>query len=196
MAPRRSLAMPPCPNAARSPPQRLQTLAPGGDGLFVRLARRVYEARRDSPLRFQGVFVGGGVDEVRAGWSRGFARMWRQAPWALRRLLPCFCFCFCFCWHAPRQLLPACLVCPNVRPNGCPTSPVKQTNPLPVPQDAMHYWVDNMFRPDKAPYCSNCSRDADCLALLLVGGAAAGGPGTAASAARREHWACTQPLCK
>jgi len=37
-----------------------------------------------------------------------------------------------------------------------------------VPQDAMHYFVDNMFRNDKAPYCSNCSRDAGCLALLLV----------------------------
>jgi len=33
----------------------------------------------------------------------------------------------------------------------------------------MHYFVDNLFRPDKAPYCSNCSRDADCIALLLVG---------------------------
>ena len=32
----------------------------------------------------------------------------------------------------------------------------------------MHYFVDNMFRQDKAPYCSNCSRDADCIALLLV----------------------------
>lgn len=34
----------------------------------------------------------------------------------------------------------------------------------------MHYFVDNLFRPDKAPYCSNCSRDADCIALLLVSG--------------------------
>lgn len=41
--------------------------------------------------------------------------------------------------------------------------------PLSPPQDAMHYFVDNLFRPDKAPYCSNCSRDADCIALLLVG---------------------------
>ena len=32
----------------------------------------------------------------------------------------------------------------------------------------MHYFVDNMFRQDKSPYCSNCSRDADCIALLLV----------------------------
>lgn len=33
-------------------------------------------------------------------------------------------------------------------------------------------FVDNLFRPDKAPYCSNCSRNADCLALLLVSRAA------------------------
>jgi hypothetical protein len=39
----------------------------GGDGLFVRLARRVYEASRAQQLRFQGVYVGGGVDEVRGG---------------------------------------------------------------------------------------------------------------------------------
>ncbi len=47
------------------------TLAPqahaGSDGLFVRLARRVYEASATQQLRFQGVFVNGGVDEVRAG---------------------------------------------------------------------------------------------------------------------------------
>lgn len=61
-------------------------------------------------------------------------------------------------------------------------------------QDEMHYWVDNMFRPDKAPYCSNCTRDADCIALLLVSGGAVGGRSSAG--ARRPQggaarlWAC------
>ncbi len=32
----------------------------------------------------------------------------------------------------------------------------------------MHYFVDNLFRADKSPYCTNCSKDADCIALLLV----------------------------
>ncbi|KAI3433414.1 hypothetical protein D9Q98_003229 [Chlorella vulgaris] len=76
----------------------LRASAGATDGLFVRLARHVFEASRVQQLRFQGVFVNGGIDE-----------------------------------------------------------------------DAMHYFVDNMFRQDKAPYCSNCTRDADCLALLLDG---------------------------
>lgn len=39
----------------------------------MRLARQLFEARRTQQLRFQGVYVGGGVDEVRrraAGGSR------------------------------------------------------------------------------------------------------------------------------
>lgn len=40
--------------------------------------------------------------------------------------------------------------------------------------------VDNLFKNDKAPYCSNCSFNADCLALLLVSGGA--GHGRAAPA--------------
>ena len=43
----------------------LQAQAGTEPGLFVRLARRVYEASRAQQLRFQGVYVGGGVDEVR-----------------------------------------------------------------------------------------------------------------------------------
>ncbi|GAB4822800.1 hypothetical protein N2152v2_009846 [Parachlorella kessleri] len=38
-----------------------------------------------------------------------------------------------------------------------------------VDMDSMQYWVDNMFKPDKSSYCSNCSYNADCLALLLDG---------------------------
>ena len=41
-----------------------QALAADSDALFVRLARRVFEASRAQQLRFQGVFVNGGVDEV------------------------------------------------------------------------------------------------------------------------------------
>ena len=33
----------------------------------MRLARRAYEASRSQQLRFQGVFVNGGIDEVRCG---------------------------------------------------------------------------------------------------------------------------------
>ena len=31
------------------------------------------------------------------------------------------------------------------------------------------YWADNLFRQDRSPYCSDCSTNADCLALLLDG---------------------------
>jgi len=31
------------------------------------------------------------------------------------------------------------------------------------------YWADNLFRADRSPYCSDCSTNADCLALLLDG---------------------------
>ena len=37
----------------------------------MRLARRVYEASRVQQLRFQGAYVGGGVDEVRGGLPDG-----------------------------------------------------------------------------------------------------------------------------
>ena len=48
-----------------TPTPRTPQAHAGGDGLFVRLARRVYEASSNQQLRFQGVFVNGGVDEVR-----------------------------------------------------------------------------------------------------------------------------------
>lgn len=34
----------------------------------------------------------------------------------------------------------------------------------------MAYWVDNLFRPTSTPFCSDCSANADCLALFLGGG--------------------------
>jgi hypothetical protein len=83
------------PNSSR--PTEPQAVGPASDRVFLQLARRVFEASSSQQLRFQGVFVNGGVDE-----------------------------------------------------------------------DAMHYFVDNLWRSGKAPYCSNCSRDADCMALLLV----------------------------
>lgn len=62
------LCMPPGP----------QSLAASQDGLFMRLARQVFEASRAQQLRFQGVYVGGGVDEVRSWvlvmWLAGCAR--------------------------------------------------------------------------------------------------------------------------
>lgn len=45
----------------------MQALAGSSDGMFMRLARHVHEASRQQLLRFQGVLVTGGVDEVRSG---------------------------------------------------------------------------------------------------------------------------------
>jgi hypothetical protein len=36
---------------------------PSEDAVFIRLAQTVYEASRTSNIRFQGVYVNGGVDE-------------------------------------------------------------------------------------------------------------------------------------
>ncbi len=47
--------------------QALPVPPASSDALFVRLARTVFEASRGQALRFQGVFVNGGVDEV--GWQ-------------------------------------------------------------------------------------------------------------------------------
>jgi hypothetical protein len=50
----------------------------------------------------------------------------------------------------------------------CTPPPPRPSSCCVTKQDAMHYFVDNLWRSGKAPYCSNCSRDADCMALLLV----------------------------
>lgn len=158
-------------------PPGLQSLAASQDGLYMRLARRVFEASRAQQLRFQGVYVGGGVDEVRSrGASDGIAHGGQtccprgqavqergSGPCRVGAHggLPLTCREDGTALRLPRRALrpsTSHLILP-CRPSAC----------LPVcPQDAMHYFVDNLFRPDKAPYCSNCSRDADCVALLLV----------------------------
>lgn len=98
-APVRMLAQPPpiCP--CRTTPMQ-QAPAGGDDGLFVRLARRVYEASQGQALRFQGVYVGGGVDEVR--WGGGGGPALGAAGWGA--------CCDCI----------TCLACPPCRPRHPP----------------------------------------------------------------------------
>ena len=158
----------PCPSL---PPSLAQALAAGADGIFARLARQVYEASHASQLRFQGALVSGGVDEAsgdvgcRGGVWVGLGRAAGG--------------------HSGRRAWSG---------MGAWSGRLKAIKPDPV-QEAMHYWVDNLFRQDKAPYCSNCSRDADCLAVLLVRAGGRGGERVApARLQHREHACNGQPL--
>lgn len=58
---------------ARYPLRRPQAVTPSAYGVFLRLARHVFEASPAQQLRFQGVFVNGGVDEASDAGREGAA---------------------------------------------------------------------------------------------------------------------------
>lgn len=108
------------------PPTVMAQAHAGGDGLFVRLARRVYEASSSQSLRFQGVFVNGGVDEVCANCVRLHAC---RGPVGPDSMSPGACVHVCntpdSCPSAARAALLACLATSSaqcVPPPRCPRS--------------------------------------------------------------------------